>query len=99
MREGGLDEAARKRREDLRVDLFARNLMLIFFLFVSLGYIMISQGRVMGIDLTFVLVACVVAIVVIHLGSVARLTLRGDLVRPISDSIYLMAPIDRKSVV
>lgn len=75
------------------MDLFARNLLLIFFLVVSLGYIMVSQGRIMGLDVTFVLVACVVAVVVIHLGSIIKLIMRGEMVRPISESIFIMAPV------
>lgn len=92
MKDGRSSDTAKKIREEVGVDLFARNLLLIVFLIITGGFLATTHGMVGGVDLTFVILAVMAAGVIAYLGSIARATLRGNLVGPLSESVYYLAP-------
>jgi hypothetical protein len=92
MKDERSSDTAKKIREEVGVDLFARNLLLIVFLIITGGFLAITRGMVGGVDLSFVILAIMAAGVIAYLGSMARATLRGNLVGPLAESVYYLAP-------
>jgi hypothetical protein len=85
-------ETAVKIREEIGVDLFALNLLLILFLFIAGGFLVATGGMIGQLNLAFVLLAVIIAGILAYLGSIVRVVLRGSLVAPISESVYYLAP-------
>ena len=74
------------------MDLFALNLLLVLFLFIVGGFLVYTGGTVGQLDLAFILTAIIIAGILAYLGSIVRVVLRGNLVAPISESVYYLAP-------
>ncbi|MGE5379321.1 MAG: hypothetical protein ACM3L5_00435, partial [Candidatus Saccharibacteria bacterium] len=87
-----MDEQTKRIKEDVSVDVFTWNIIMLLFLAVTVGYLVMTHGMFGEIDLSFALIAVIAAGIIVYAGSMVRLLMRGKLVRPIGEVVYILAP-------